>query len=90
MTIERSIPDQWDKCVNCKRKESTEEFVDLVRLQIGSCILVLCNSCSLELTRLLLDRFSPVWGDGPVWEYLQRQGCHDVDEFYSDEAVVLP
>jgi hypothetical protein len=62
-------PSDGVRCDNC-RGPKENQFRDLVGIFIFGDPLVLCNSCSLDMVRLLLDRFYPAWGNGPLYEIL--------------------
>lgn len=65
------LPSISAKC-DCCGGPKPEQYRDMVGFYLGRYPLVLCNSCSLELAKLLLDRFYPVWGDGPVLDLLSE------------------
>lgn len=60
------IPASGDSCTNCGGQS------DLVGLQVNTERLILCNSCALALVELLLDRYYPIWGNGPLYDQVKK------------------
>lgn len=83
-------PAEGAKCVCCKKPWA---YNDLVGLFLGSELIVLCNSHALELVKLLIDRFYPVWGkallDADTAE-AEREACAVTCERVKSDGMAGP
>lgn len=73
MALKKFIPHPDSKCFLCAQEGREPEYIDLVGLEIGTHRIVICNSHALDLVNLLLDRFYPVWGDGPLFDKVRAE-----------------
>ena len=67
--MRKFIPPETSKCIFCGGPHPGK-FRDLVGIWVGFVRIAICHSCALDLVRLLLDRFYPIWGDGPVHDLM--------------------
>lgn len=59
--------------MSCNAKDNDPDvFVDLVGIKIGAIQLTLCQDCSLALVEMLLGRYYPIWGDGPLYDQVKK------------------
>ena len=72
MKIHTFTPVDTVRCTACGGPEEGK-YRDMVGLWIRKDSLVLCNSCAYDLVRILLDRFYPIWGDGPIIDLLEGE-----------------
>ena len=70
--VARYVPGKYDACFVCRAKDRFKRE-DLVGLKFGSVSLVICNVHALQLVEQLLDRFYPRWGDGPLFDKIDRE-----------------
>jgi hypothetical protein len=71
--LKKFVPHVEAKCFLCTQEGHTPGYSDLVGLDIGAHRIVICNSHAYALVSLLLGRFYPAWGDGPLFDKVRQE-----------------